>query len=78
MRRKLRLDAGGIPDHEKSHIGVTDQRNRCRRNDHAWSVVSAHGVERYGDWSTHSLSPIRKNIIHAAGGPRQPPETKPD
>jgi len=41
-------------------------------------VVSAHGVERYGDWSTHSLSPIRKNIIHAAGGPRQPPETKPD
>ena len=57
---------------------MAHQRNRGSRNDHAWPVVPAHGVERYGDWRTHTLMPIRKDFTHAAAQPRQPPEMKPE
>ena len=58
---ELRFDAGGIADHEEPRLGMTD-RAYCRGgNDHAWTVVPAHGVERNGDWSTHVLLPFRKN-----------------
>ncbi len=54
MGGKLGLDAGGVADQEEARLGMADQRNRRGGNDHAWSVVPAHGVERDGDWSTHS------------------------
>jgi hypothetical protein len=50
------------------------QRERGSRDDHAWSVVPAHGVERYGDWSTHFLradlentSPLRPLGLRPSG-----------
>jgi len=52
---ELGFDAGSIANQEKPRIRVADQRNRSPWNDHARSVVPAHGVERYGDWRSHTM-----------------------
>ena len=44
-----------VAHEQEARVGVTDKRDRRARDDHAWSVVAAHGVERYGDWSTHMV-----------------------
>ena len=64
-----------VADQQEARVGMAHQRNRGGRNGHAWTVVPAHRVERYGDWSTHSLMPIRKDDTHAGhnrrGNPRK-------
>ena len=68
------LDKGGVADQQEARVGMAHQRNGGGRNDHARTVVPAHGVERYGDWSTHSLIPIRKTIPmrhNRRGNPRK-------
>ena len=62
MGLEFGLDAGLVADQQEAHVGMAHQRNRGSRNDHAWPVVPAHGVERYGDWSTHSLCRSGKTI----------------
>ena len=65
MGFEFRLDAARVADQQEARVGVADKRDRGGRNDHAWSVVAAHGVERYGDWSSHMLPmPIRKDVTH--------------
>ena len=78
MGLELGLDAGAVADQQEAHVGMADQRDRGGRNDHAWPVVPAHGVERYGDWSTHYSVPIRKTLPMRRPRPRQPPEMKPE
>jgi hypothetical protein len=74
MRPELGLNAGGVADQQEVQVRMADERKRRGGNDHAWAVIAAHGVERYGDWSTHS--PCRSgNDSDAAASPRQPPET---
>jgi hypothetical protein len=60
MGGKLRLDLRFVADKDEAQIRMTDERNGRGRNDHAGTVVPAHGVKRYGDWSTHSELPIWK------------------
>ena len=55
MVGKHGLDAGRVADEQKAHVGMPHERDGSGRNDDAGTVVPAHGVERYGDWSTHSL-----------------------
>jgi hypothetical protein len=38
-------------------------------------VVPAHGVERYGDWSTHDFLPFRMNDL-CGGTPAATPEKR--
>jgi hypothetical protein len=51
----LSLDAARVAHEQEARVGVTDKRDRRARDDHAWSMVAAHGVERYGDWSSHMV-----------------------
>jgi hypothetical protein len=67
MRSELGLDARAIADKQEAQVGMADQRNRGGRNDHGWTVISAHGVERDGDWSTHSSVPFRKLSMRPRG-----------
>jgi hypothetical protein len=46
---------------------MADQRRGGGGNDHAWPVISAHGVKRDGDWSTHLLVPFRKLSMRPPG-----------
>ena len=73
MGGQLGLDAGFVANQDEPHVRVADQRNRGSGNDHARSVVPAHGVERDGDWSTHFSLPIRMDSVYAAGRPRGNP-----
>ena len=77
MVLELRLDAGLVADQQKSRIRVADQGDRGPGDDHARSVVSAHGVERYGDCRSH-LCADRKNVAGlgrmAGRAPRSGPE----
>ena len=52
---ELCLDARPVADEQEARVGMADERDRGARKDHAWSMVAAHGVERYGDWSSHLL-----------------------
>jgi len=67
MSGKLGFDARGVADQEEARLRVTDQHDRRGGNDHAWPVVPAHGVERYGDWSTHFSMPFRKSFKQRSG-----------
>jgi hypothetical protein len=58
---KLGIDASGVAYQYKAHVRVPDERERSGRDHHAWAVVPAHGVERYGDWSTHSCAGPENN-----------------
>jgi hypothetical protein len=60
MVLELGVDAGSVADQEEAGVGMADERDRRARDDHAWSMVAAHGVERYGDWSSHATVPYRK------------------
>ena len=55
MRFELSLDAARVAHEQEARVGMTDKRDRRARDDHAWSMVAAHGVERYGDWSSHMV-----------------------
>jgi hypothetical protein len=52
---ELGFDAGHVANEQKARVGMADKRDRRAGQDHAWSMVAAHGVERYGDWSSHLL-----------------------
>jgi hypothetical protein len=73
MSLKLGRNAGFIADQKEARLWVADQRYGGGGDDHAWSVVPAHGVERDGDWSTHSQMPIRKMFMrrNGRGNPRK-------
>jgi hypothetical protein len=76
MVLELGIDTGGVANQHEAHLRVADQRERCRRNHHAWPVVPAHGVERYGGWSTHYRTGL-ENMTYAVpgnGNPRNDPE----
>src|SRR6476660_5089420 len=60
MVLELGVDAGSVADQEEAGVGMADERDRRARDDHAWSMVATHGVERYGDWSSHATVPYRK------------------
>ena len=60
MLLQLGLDLRLIAGKDEAHLRVPDEGKSRRRNDHAWAVVPAHRVERYGDWSSHSPLPIWK------------------
>src|SRR4029079_14356772 len=62
MGIQFRLDAGPVAAQEEAHVGMAHERNRGSRNDHAWPVVPAHGVERYGDWRSHILCRSGKTL----------------
>jgi hypothetical protein len=64
---ELGLDAGSIANEEEARVRVADKRDRRASKDHAWSMVAAHGVERYGDWSSHLRAvPIGKALLITA------------
>jgi len=53
-------DLSLVAHQNEAHVRVADESKRRRRNDHARTMITTHGVERYGDWSTHSPLPIWK------------------
>src|SRR5262245_3637855 len=55
MRFELGLDAASVAHQQEARVRVTDKGDRRAGDDHAWSMVAAHGVERYGDWSSHMV-----------------------
>ena len=50
---QLGCDLSLIANQDEAHVRMADERDRRSRNDNVGTVVPAHGVKRYGDWSTH-------------------------
>jgi hypothetical protein len=62
MGGKLGLNAGRVANQNEPHSRMADERNRGGGNDHAWSVVPAHGVKRDGDWRTHFSNAVQEKL----------------
>jgi hypothetical protein len=55
MLLQLPLDQYGIADKEETRARVARERNCGAWHYDGRPVIAAHGVERYGDWSSHMV-----------------------
>ncbi len=46
-------DGALVPEHQKTHVGVADQRERCRRNDDARAEIATHSIKGNCDPRPH-------------------------